>query len=195
MNPPFSKDQDIDHVLHAYDLLKPGGRMTAVMSNMAGIRSNQKNRAFSEWLDTVGAVVEDIEPGAFKSSFNPTSVNTKIVVIDKPKAESRAKAQTKRQDSWTQMVKEFEQGQKKVAEAREKHKSSQYTARYQSYLDTLDNPADATNHGYMAWLSEPLSQYKALHGDTPGIPGKELDNWQAGLDRYVRDICRPADSG
>ncbi len=94
MNPPFSKDQDIDHVMHAYELLKPEGRVTAIMSNMAGIRSNKKNRAFSEWLDTVGAVVEDIEPGAFKSSFNPTSVNTKIVVIDKPKVEAKAQART-----------------------------------------------------------------------------------------------------
>ena len=92
MNPPFSKDQDIDHVMHAYDLIKPGGRVTAIMSNMAGLRSNKKNRAFSAWMDEVGATVEDIEPGAFKSSFNPTSVNTKIVVIDKPKVEAKAQA-------------------------------------------------------------------------------------------------------
>ncbi len=90
MNPPFSKDQDIDHVMHAYDLLKPGGKMTAIMSNMAGLRANQKNRTFSEWLDEVGAHVEDLEAGSFKSSFNPTSVNTKVVVIEKPKAPVKA---------------------------------------------------------------------------------------------------------
>ncbi len=94
MNPPFSKDQDIDHVMHAYELLKPGGKMTAIMSNMAGLRSNNKNRAFSDWLDEVGAHVEDLEAGAFKSSFNPTSVNTKVVVIDKPSIEPPIK-QTK----------------------------------------------------------------------------------------------------
>ena len=92
MNPPFSKDQDIDHVMHAYELLKPGGKMTAIMSNMAGLRTNKKNRAFSQWLDDVGAHVEDLEAGAFKSSFNPTSVNTKVVVVEKPTAKAEAKA-------------------------------------------------------------------------------------------------------
>ena len=91
MNPPFSKDQDIDHVMHAFDLLKPGGKMTAIMSNMAGLRTNKKNRAFSQWLDEVGAHVEDLEAGAFKSSFNPTSVNTKVVVIEKPTAKAEIK--------------------------------------------------------------------------------------------------------
>ena len=89
MNPPFSKNQDIDHVLHAYELLKPGGKMTAIISNMAGLRADKKNRAFSEWLDEVGAHVEDLEDGAFKSSFNPTGVKTKVIVIDKPVASSK----------------------------------------------------------------------------------------------------------
>ena len=87
MNPPFSKNQDIDHVQHAYTMLKPGGRLTAIVSNMAGIRSDSKNRAFSTWMDNVGAHVEDVEAGAFKSSFNPTGVNTKILVIEKPLVE------------------------------------------------------------------------------------------------------------
>ena len=95
MNPPFSKDQDIDHVMHAYDLLKPGGKMTAIMSNMAGLRTNKKNRAFSQWLDDVGAHVEDLEAGAFKSSFNPTSVNTKVVVVEKPLQAAKNKAAAK----------------------------------------------------------------------------------------------------
>ncbi|PJE79288.1 hypothetical protein CI610_01753 [invertebrate metagenome] len=84
MNPPFSKDQDIDHVIHAYDLLKPGGKLVAITSNMAGLRTNKKNRAFSQWLDEADAHVEDLESGSFKSSFNPTSVNTKIIVVNKP---------------------------------------------------------------------------------------------------------------
>ena len=110
MNPPFSKDQDIDHVMHAYELLKPGGKMTAIMSNMAGLRTNKKNRAFSDWLDEVGAHVEDLEAGAFKSSFNPTSVNTKVVVIEKPlkAAKSKAKEAPSPRDEMLQRMKELE---------------------------------------------------------------------------------------
>src|SRR5690606_14451501 len=37
MNPPFSKNQDIDHVTHAYSMLKPGGRIVAIVSSMAEI--------------------------------------------------------------------------------------------------------------------------------------------------------------
>lgn len=95
MNPPFSKNQDIDHVQHAYDLLKPGGKMTAIVSNMAGLRTDKKNRAFSQWLDDVGAHVEDLEDGAFKSSFNPTGVKTKVIVIDKPVVEVKAEAEAR----------------------------------------------------------------------------------------------------
>jgi hypothetical protein len=39
MNPPFEKSQDIDHVFHAFDLLKPGGRLIAIMSEGPFFRS------------------------------------------------------------------------------------------------------------------------------------------------------------
>ncbi|MFM5429801.1 LPD38 domain-containing protein [Aeromonas veronii] len=84
MNPPFSGDMDIDHVRHAYDHLKPGGRLAAIVSSMAGQRSNKKNKAFREWLDDLGASEEMMPEGAFKDSLNPTSVRTKIITIEKP---------------------------------------------------------------------------------------------------------------
>ncbi|WP_434430331.1 methyltransferase domain-containing protein [Aeromonas veronii] len=84
MNPPFSNDMDIDHVRHAYDHLKPGGRLVAIVSAMAGERSNRKNKAFSEWLESLGAEQDMMPEGAFKDSLNPTSVRTKIITIEKP---------------------------------------------------------------------------------------------------------------
>lgn len=84
MNPPFSNDMDIDHVRHAFDHLKPGGRLAAIVSSMAGQRSNKKNKAFREWLDDLGASEEMMPEGAFKDSLNPTSVRTKIITIEKP---------------------------------------------------------------------------------------------------------------
>ena len=87
MNPPFSNDMDIDHVRHAFDHLKPGGRLAAIVSSMAGQRSNNKNQAFREWLDDLGASEEMMPEGAFKDSLNPTSVRTKILLIEKPARE------------------------------------------------------------------------------------------------------------
>lgn len=84
MNPPFSNDMDIDHVRHAFGHLKPGGRLAAIVSSMAGQRSNKKNKAFREWLDDLGASEEMMPEGAFKDSLNPTSVRTKIITMEKP---------------------------------------------------------------------------------------------------------------
>ncbi|WP_407161370.1 LPD38 domain-containing protein [Aeromonas caviae] len=84
MNPPFSNDMDIDHVRHAYDHLKPGGRLVAIVSATAGDRQNNKNKAFREWFDGLGGSEQAMPDGAFKTSLNPTDVRTKIFVIDKP---------------------------------------------------------------------------------------------------------------
>lgn len=83
MNPPFSKGQEIRHIRHAYQFLKPGGRLVAITSSMAGQRSDKLNKEFSEWLYEQGAEQEALPSKSFKSAINPTSVETKVVVIDK----------------------------------------------------------------------------------------------------------------
>jgi hypothetical protein len=82
MNPPFEKMQDVDHVRHAFDFLKPGGRLVAIMSPGPFFRDTAKAREFRDWLEELGGEVEDIEAGAFKESG--TGVASKLVVIDKP---------------------------------------------------------------------------------------------------------------
>lgn len=89
MNPPFSNDMDIDHVRHAYDHLKPGGRLVAIVSATAGDRQNNKNKAFREWFDGLGGSEQAMPEGSFKASLNPTDVRTKIFVIDKPANEAK----------------------------------------------------------------------------------------------------------
>ncbi|BBW91794.1 hypothetical protein PS1M3_18810 [Pseudoalteromonas sp. PS1M3] len=84
MNPPFSNDQDIAHVEHAYKMLKPGGKLVAITSSMAGDRSNKTNKSFKEWLDSLDAEQQQLPANAFKSSLNPTGVNTKVIVLEKP---------------------------------------------------------------------------------------------------------------
>jgi len=84
MNPPFSNDQDIDHVYHAYDMLKPGGKLVAIVSSMAGDRSNNKNKAFKEWVSSLDGQEELLPENAFLESLNPTAVRTKTIVVEKP---------------------------------------------------------------------------------------------------------------
>ncbi|MFL7022254.1 PLxRFG domain-containing protein [Vibrio cyclitrophicus] len=84
MNPPFSNDSDVKHVTHALTMLKPGGRLVSITSSMAGNRSNSTNKNFREYLDAVGAVERPNPDNSFKDSLNPTGVNTKTIIIDKP---------------------------------------------------------------------------------------------------------------
>ncbi|NIV38011.1 MAG: methyltransferase [Anaerolineae bacterium] len=80
-NPPFSKDQDIEHVWHAYECLAPGGRLVSVMGEGAFFRKNGKAKQFREWLDEVGGYDYKLPDGSFKESG--TGVAARIVVIQK----------------------------------------------------------------------------------------------------------------
>lgn len=82
-NPPFSKNQDVDHIRKMYDCLKPGGRLVSLASTHWKTSSNRKENEFSSWISELGAFVEDIPPGEFKESG--TGIATCIIVIDKPK--------------------------------------------------------------------------------------------------------------
>ena len=81
-NPPFSKNQDIDHVRHMYDCLKPGGRMVSIMSKHWTFASNRKETQFREWLKSVKAETHTIPAGAFKQSG--TMIESLVIVINKP---------------------------------------------------------------------------------------------------------------
>ncbi|MFI2349752.1 methyltransferase [Streptomyces sp. NPDC019443] len=82
MNPPFAKQDDIRHVLHAWQFLKPGGRLVAVMSNGVTFRSTPLTKEFWQLLDREDGELLPLPEGAFKESG--TGVNTIIAVIPKP---------------------------------------------------------------------------------------------------------------
>lgn len=83
MNPPFAppKQIEIDHVLHAWEFLKPGGRLVSIMSTGVLFRENKKTVGFREMLNKYGHY-ERNPTGSFKISG--TGVNTIIVIMDKP---------------------------------------------------------------------------------------------------------------
>lgn len=82
MNPPFEKGQDMAHVRRAYEMLKPGGKMVAVMGEGGFFRSDSQSSGFRTWLADVGGVSEKLPEGTFKESN--TGVNTRLVTISKP---------------------------------------------------------------------------------------------------------------
>ena len=82
MNPPFSKQQDINHIREAYTVLAPGGVLVSVISPSPFFRTNKKSVEFREWLAAINAEVVDLPPGAFKESG--TMISTKIIKANKP---------------------------------------------------------------------------------------------------------------
>lgn len=92
MNPPFENGQDMAHVRHAFDMVKPGGRLVAIMSPGPFYRQDRKAQDFREWFDDLAGEKEDIAAGAFKESG--TGVATVMVTICKGGDTAPAEAST-----------------------------------------------------------------------------------------------------
>lgn len=82
MNPPFSKRQDIHHVLHALKFLAPGGRLVAVMSKGVQFRQDRLATDFRRILGQHNGTMVDLDDGAFKPSG--TMVRTVAVTAERP---------------------------------------------------------------------------------------------------------------
>ncbi|MCK5601905.1 methyltransferase [Candidatus Pacearchaeota archaeon] len=121
MNPPFEKGQDIDHVRHAYGLLKKGGRLVSVMSEAGFFRDGKKYEGFRDWLEEVGGVDEKLEAGSFKGaeSFRQTGVAARVVVIDKGEAVEETEAMRDRYAAGALHVGFFDQAQPVIETATE----------------------------------------------------------------------------
>lgn len=79
MNPPFANQADIDHVQHALQMLKPGGRLVAIMSASVKFRTNRKTTEFRQLIDGISQW-EAVPEKAFAESG--TNVNAVIAAID-----------------------------------------------------------------------------------------------------------------
>ena len=78
-NPPFSKNQDIDHIRKMHEHLKPGGRLVSIASKHWQFASGKKEEGFRGWIEEVEADVYDVDRGEFKESG--TMIETCIIVI------------------------------------------------------------------------------------------------------------------
>lgn len=80
-NPPFAKNQDIDHLRSMYNHLWRGGRLVCITSESWRTGNQKKQINFRGWLEEVGAKTLTIQKGGFKESG--TNVGGIIVIIDK----------------------------------------------------------------------------------------------------------------
>jgi len=82
MNPPFAKQQDIDHVTHALKFLVPGGLLIAIMASGVTFRENAKTKSFIDMLEDYHYHIRPNPEGSFKISG--TMVNTITLFVRKP---------------------------------------------------------------------------------------------------------------
>ncbi len=82
MNPPFSNGQDVRHVCRAWEYLRPGGRLAAIVSPAFRYRREAAFKKFKELHAEHGEEERDLPAGTFKESG--TMVATVAVCWRKP---------------------------------------------------------------------------------------------------------------
>lgn len=80
-NPPFSKNQDIDHIRRMYDCLNDGGNLVSMASKHWQFAKGKKETEFREWLEELEADIDEVPAGTFKESG--TNIETVIISIRK----------------------------------------------------------------------------------------------------------------
>ncbi len=82
MNPPFlkvGKGDHIDHVMHAFEMLAPGGVLVSVMPSGINFRTDKRHIRFRMWLAEHGGEVTSLPEGSFAES--DTNVNTCVIKV------------------------------------------------------------------------------------------------------------------
>lgn len=81
-NPPFSSNQDIQHIMHMWECLAPGGRIVTISSKHWEYSRNKKETNFKDFLSEHSAYIESLPEDTFKESG--TSISTNLIIINKP---------------------------------------------------------------------------------------------------------------
>lgn len=85
MNPPFEKGQDMDHIRHAFSMLKPGGRVVSIICEGVFFRSDKKTKDFRAWMQQNESHSEKLPDGSFTGPgcLIQTGVAARVIVLDK----------------------------------------------------------------------------------------------------------------
>lgn len=92
MNPPFENGADVIHVQRAYQILKPGGRLVAILSGSRLTNTGMDYVVFRAWYEGLQARAFALEKNSFnlgkrgdpRQVYRDTTVDTMMIVIDKP---------------------------------------------------------------------------------------------------------------
>ena len=79
MNPPFSASSDAEHILHAFRMLAPGGRLVAIASAGVGFRSGRSYEELRSLIEKSGKA-ENLPEKSFASSG--TNVRTVLITLN-----------------------------------------------------------------------------------------------------------------
>jgi SAM-dependent methyltransferase len=84
MNPPFGRGGSLamPHVRHAFSLVRPGGRLVAVVPESCFFRADRAHAAFRDWLYSLGGSDLSLPHDAFAPAG--TSIQARLVVLDRP---------------------------------------------------------------------------------------------------------------
>lgn len=82
MNPPFAKAQDAVHIMTAWRLVRPGGRLVALASPTVRFNTQHIYQSFRKWLKRIEAETEDLPGGTFAESG--TTVGAVLISATKP---------------------------------------------------------------------------------------------------------------
>lgn len=80
-NPPFAKNQDIDHIMKMYELLSEKGILVSISSNHWQMAKEKKCQEFRKFIEYTNAEVIELQNGDFKESGTLVKVN--IIIIRK----------------------------------------------------------------------------------------------------------------
>jgi PRTRC genetic system protein E len=81
-NPPFTKNQDINHIMEMYRLLKPGGTIITLASPSWTFGTQKKQVEFKKWLERHDVFPKTLPEKSFASSG--TNITPVLLQIQKP---------------------------------------------------------------------------------------------------------------
>ena len=88
MNPPFERGQDAEHVMRAFTMLKPGGKLVAIMSKGPFYRSDKAAVGFRDFIDRIAIAdkqIYDLPSDSFlgAEAFKSTGVACMLIRLTK----------------------------------------------------------------------------------------------------------------
>lgn len=86
MNPPFRNG--VDHVIHAWELVAPGGDLVCILNATAvSGKGGSNHRVLMDLVDKFSYTPPEIIEGAFKDADRKTDVDVVLIKLRKPKQE------------------------------------------------------------------------------------------------------------